>query len=644
MQFRTAVGERHLTVVLLAALLSLPCVLVGIPSGYDADYHTAYQYHFSRQFWAGDLYPRWLTGANKGYGSPIFLIQYPLPYFVTAFLRPLTGFPADALREARELGVLCFITFVAAGLAARAWFRTYCTDSAATTSAVIYISLPYILGQSLYLRTGLGELGSLVWMPLALALAHRIELTLRSISAMSVVLSLLLLTHLTSAVLFTPLLIGYVVVGDRGMQVPATKRLGAVLLALALGIGLAAVYIVPFVAYRSLFDLDRMRAIIPSFELGRWFPYLTSASLSRRFVIPSLVGVTCFVAVVAIQVGRAPASRLYRAGMVATLLLGISMMIPDLGPSLIRGSGLTVSSFDTAGDFSARMLFTGLATVALGFLGFSYASPFATPREKLLLAVACTSFLLMLPWSAPVWSTWRALGSIQFPFRLGAILTVAVAGLCAAAIDESLQQWGRPGAIRRAVLPCMAGVVVIALGALTWRVPGRFMQPSTTDQAIAHNVDNMFRSYVGPEYVARFAQKLGASLDSFDVRLTAVDDSVRGKVIRTEPFGGRCETQVVPLEPRVIHVSARCRQDGHVVIGQVYSPLWRVRSTNQASRESSHWALTSSSDGLIELRVNGGEHELDLEFGRHWPEQLGTILSMGSLGVVLVGFVSVIKQ
>ncbi len=160
-QFETAkvrkVGQ-PLIIIMAAAVLSLPCLLVGVPHGPDSLTHTEYQYHFSREFWSGDLYPRWLTGANKGYGSPIFLIQYPLPYHVPALLRPFTFFAPSDSRESRELGRACFLALAAAGLAAYLWFRNRCGAFAATTGALVYITLPYILGQELYAQPRLGEL------------------------------------------------------------------------------------------------------------------------------------------------------------------------------------------------------------------------------------------------------------------------------------------------------------------------------------------------------------------------------------------------------------------------------------------------------------------------------------------------------
>ena len=91
-------------IVLVAAILCIRCLLGGIPPRDNSTTHAMYQYHFSRQFWSGELYPRWLAEANKGYGSPIFLVQYPLPYFITALLRPITSFPPTATREVTRAG------------------------------------------------------------------------------------------------------------------------------------------------------------------------------------------------------------------------------------------------------------------------------------------------------------------------------------------------------------------------------------------------------------------------------------------------------------------------------------------------------------------------------------------------------------
>lgn len=626
-------GTSHgLVLVLLAALATLPCLLVGIPPGYDSDYHTAYQYHFSRQFWDGNIYPRWLTGANKGYGTPIFLIQYPLPYFVTALLRPILDFPVSEIREARELGILCFLAFAAACLAARSWLRTHCTLLAATIGAATLLLLPYVLGQSLYLRTGLGELCAVVWMLLALALCEAHLSRFAAVSALAIVWALLLLTHLTSAVLFLPLLTAYAAVSGEPTTSAAMRRVASVLLAVALGACLAAVYVLPFLVYRHLFDLDAMRAIIPSFELGRWFAQVPSSSLSRSLMLPAMAGAVALALIVALYIWRSGADFISRACMVASLALGVVIIIPDFGPALVRSSGLEVSSFETAGDFSARTLLTGLMTASVAFLAYCYVGADCTRRDHVLLASACVSFFMMLPWSAAIW-TIRGLANIQFPFRFGSILTIAAAGLFAVAIDKSLRQ--SRGRLKRPslwMLGC-AALIVIGAGVFAWRVTTRFISPSTADLAIAHNVDNMFRSYVLPDRVSGFAGRLGADEKSFNVTLTPIDEYVRGEAVRTEVAGGPCTLLVVPSRPGAITASADCREAARLRIGQAHSPLWTIVS--KGSNLTDH-RLTNSSDGLIEVALNSGRHDFEIVFDVGWPQRVGavvTLLSASFLGL-----------
>jgi hypothetical protein len=625
---------RHgLLIVLVAALLCLPCLRVGIPPGFDSEYHTAYQYHFSRQFWEGDLYPRWLAAANKGNGSPIFLVQYPLPYLLTALLRPLTSFAPGPAREARELGVFCFLVLAGAGLAARAWFRHRCLPWAATIAAIVYVLLPYIFGQALYRRAGLGELCSFVWMPLALALCEPLP-RFAVVSALGVVFGLLLLSNGLSAAVFLPLMMGYALVSWRSRHLPPGRCATWLLLALTLGMGTAAIYLVPLVAYRRLFDLKIMTVIHPGFELGRWFLYATSSSLtsnhavSRGLAVPVIASIVGLTIVVAVYVWRR-GSLVGRVFMTLPLVLGVALFTPDLGPALVGASGLMVSAFETPADFALTMLLTALSTVALGVLSYCRLATRATPRDRLLLVAAWGAFMLMVPWSAIVWASIPQLAILQFPFRLGAILTVAVAGLFAVALDDGLRHRARPDSgPSLPTLASAAGVVVVA-GILSWGVAGRFRVSATADQAVARNVDVMFRSYVSREHLPALARRLGASVDSFVVSPTPMDDEVRADFTR-----GRGTASVTRLGPRELRVSVRSDGDARVRISQVYSPLWRVVPV---AGSSDHALIGASEEGLIELSPPAGRHDFELKFDVGWPERVGAIVTLASILVAAGG-------
>src|SRR5262249_2575739 len=273
---------------------------------------------------------------------------------ITALLRPITLFPASATREAQELGVYCFLVLAAAGLSGRAWFRNRCTPTASTIAAVVYISLPYILGQSLYGRGAVGELTAFVWMPLALALCDRAEPNrLGVVSAIGIVFALLLLSNLLCAVLFVPVMLIYTM-GKRA-DMPFAGRIAPVLFGLALGIGVAAVYLFPLVANRDLFSFDSVAAHHPVAEFGRHFLMASISDINRsRISIPGMVSAIFLALVVARYVWRADAGFVSRVVMLLTLGLGIIAAFPDLGPRVVETSGFKTSGFDTYA-FSIRM-------------------------------------------------------------------------------------------------------------------------------------------------------------------------------------------------------------------------------------------------------------------------------------------------
>jgi hypothetical protein len=599
----------HFLVLSLAVLLCLPCLLVGIFPGFDADTHVTYQFHFSRQFWDGDPYPRWLMEANKGYGSPIFLIQYPLPYFVTALLRPLTFFAGQGDREARELGLFLFLAFVSAGLSARFWLRKHVSPNAATAATFVYMTLPYVLGQSLYMGATIGEVCAFAWMPLCLAICDRLSRNLVAVGAMSVVIALFLMSHIHSAALFLPFLLVYAswVEGPAGSA--RTSRLASLALALALGLGIAAVYLVPLVAYSRLFDLGAMSAYLPGFELGRYFLFTTSGAAARAFFWPNLAVIVGLVSLGLYCLWQAGGKLAERAIMALSLGLGLAVLIPDLGPKLIRWSGIKVTGFDTPMDFSMRMLFAGLSMAALGLIAYSHLSRTATNLVRLFAITVSGVLVLTLPWSAPLWGAVPELGLLQFPYRLWAVSVIPIVGLFALALDDSMHRPKREKGAAAAGTLIVVALVVVGTGALTWRVSQRFLHPWTVTGAIDRNVDDMFRTYVAPDHLKGFTEVLGASLASTTVLPTPFEQKIRVKFIE-----GEGAAEIISASPRTLRISADCAENARLQIGQMYFPLWKLSSPGGGQVSN---ALRSTPEGLV-----------------GWPERVGFIVTMVSLFTV----------
>lgn len=612
----------YLVILFTAAVLCLPCVLTGIPPGHDAPTHVSYQVHFNQQFWNGELYPRWLVHANKGFGSPTFFIQYPLPYFITALLHGISFLPPSAYREARELGIFCFLVIAAAGFAARFWFCKRFSPLVSTLAAIVYMSFPYVLA-CLYTRAAIGELSTFVWMPLVFAMCDCI--TPKTIGVLGFFVALLIVSNPLIACLCVPAMILYTL--GTGALTPRSVTGHTALLSagLVLGAGISAVYVLPFVAYSHFFDASQMQANLSGFELGRYFVFLSSSSLAgQKLGVVVLVGALGFTLVVARYTWHLAGNRKIRICMAVVLCLGMLIAIPNLGSKVIRMSGLRVSGFDTPQGFSLGMVITALFTIGLGYLSYCRVAQKGTDsRNPALLAIATGAFVFMLPWSAPIWKAIPALEVIQFPFRSGAILSVAVAGLVAAAINDGFSNGGdielRPS--RRMVT--LAILVTLVAGLLAWRIDLNFRHPRTVFLDSNDYVDINYRMYVPPDHIAAFAEMLGTSPGAYHVNPTHVEDEVHATFVR-----GKGTASVRRVGFREFIVSVDSSGDGLLKLSQLYFPLWKISPARPARNAM---IIESSPEGLIELPIPAGKQVLSVVLDRGWPERYGITVTVASL-------------
>lgn len=627
---------QNLLIVLVAAILCLPFLIHGLPPTGDSTLHATYQYQFSRQFWSGEIYPRWLMNANKGYGSPIFLIQYPLPYWTTALLRPLTGFAPAPTREARELGVFCFLALATAGLAARVWLQKRRTSFAATVGAIVYISLPYLLAFELYSDVAIGQLAVFAWMPLALAACETLRLRFTALSALGIVWALLVLSNLLAALLFVPLMVAYAVACRESNPISLAKCIVSIAFSLAIGTCLAAVYIFPFIAYLRLFDIKGLLSL-PGYELSHHFSYIRLASLGKPLVVIALV-VASIVAVMAARSSwRAGGSVVLRGCLLLTLGLGVLMIVPGLGQMLIGLSGLKSPVFKVVDYFPERLLVMALLTLALGVFAYCQVSEDGARQQDypllVLVITACGVFMLMLPWSAFLWKAVPILATaIQFPYRLGALLTIAAAGLFAAAIDSCLRRQANGEGSRSAILVTFVTLTVIAAGVFTWRADWRWIQvlrnPPMVHVEMTHDVDHTYRTYVSPDHLAGFANLIGADLDNYHVQPAFVDAGTAHLV------WGQGVVNVIRESSRKLLVSYAVSEEGRARIGLLYSPLWRIEPTSESAGGP---VVGSSAEGLVEVPLVTGRHDLKLAFDGGWPEHYGAIVSLLSICCVAGG-------
>ncbi|MEP7341196.1 MAG: 6-pyruvoyl-tetrahydropterin synthase-related protein [Acidobacteriota bacterium] len=288
----------HLAIIALAGIvLCLPVVLYGFPAySHDGWIHALWSANFSNQFWAGDLYPRWLAGLNRGMGSPTFFFYPPLSYYLTSFFRLF--FSPDT-QGWQPLGFSALVAVIAAGACVYLWLRRIVGDGVACAAAVFYTALPYHLIIDLYIRGALAELFAFVWMPLALYFIFKFQDRPRlALIGLAASYGLLIISHLPTALIFTPLPLAcaWFTAEPAGRK----QRVVLVLSSLGLGAGLSAIYLLPAVAMRKFVSIQEMQKGVTNYENWFLFSGFSPRELNAQITLITLVTLAlavCFFAV-----------------------------------------------------------------------------------------------------------------------------------------------------------------------------------------------------------------------------------------------------------------------------------------------------------------------------------------------------------
>lgn len=365
--------------LLLVAALSLFAVLPLAGPDYFLDAHDAqHTLFFLTEFDAalrdGVWYPGWATDQALGYGYPTFVLYPPLAYY-TAEVFLLLG----ASKLAAVKGVWALATLGSA-LAMYGYGRHVMGRNRGLLAALVYVYMPYHLAD-IYVRADLAEYAAFVWMPLALWSFHQLleGPSLRRLALAGLAYGALWMTHNLTALIFTPLLAGYVLFRLWALSPTWKARVRGAAFALGgacLGMGVAAALILP-----NLFE----RQYIAQEQWVR-----AGYDYARHFLQPAYL--------LSGQWGYAPGNPGAEGGMSFQLgAVPLTLAIVASWSSLGRPSG---------------------------------------ERRLILFFAAGTLLLLfpMLPLSAPLWEAAPIAALVQFPWRLLALTALTLAILSGFAV------------------------------------------------------------------------------------------------------------------------------------------------------------------------------------------------------------------
>jgi len=231
-------------IVVAAALAVAPELTQGNSCGHDFSFHVASWLDALHSWRGGVFYPYWATGVNYGAGEPRFVFYPPVTWMMGAALG--TMLPWELVPTA-----LTFLLLAATGLGTRALAREALPEGAAALAGCVAIYSGYALFTA-YERTAFGELTGGFWVPLLLLFALREGDTRagtwrRATDSSAVWLALVVAgAWLSNAPL--GVMCSYLLAAAAVMAAILWRSWAPVLraaLAMVLGLGLSAFYLVP---------------------------------------------------------------------------------------------------------------------------------------------------------------------------------------------------------------------------------------------------------------------------------------------------------------------------------------------------------------------------------------------------------------
>ncbi len=271
----------------------------------------------ARAWHTGLVYPHWVQDANYGAGEPRLIFYPPASWLLGGLLGTISSWHA-----APTLFVL--LALLAGGGSMYLLAREWAPPSAATLAACLYVANPYAMFVT-YERAAFGELLAGAWLPLMVLFGLRSR---ESIVPLGVSVAALWLTNSPAAVVGSYLL-AVLALGmsmTQGRLWPALRAAGG----MALGLGLAAFYIVPAAFEQRWVQIDR--AIAPGMRVEDSFLFAHTASAFHDQVLRTaswiLIGEFAVAAIASYLTWKKRTGGAVRVALTATLPLILLLQLP----------------------------------------------------------------------------------------------------------------------------------------------------------------------------------------------------------------------------------------------------------------------------------------------------------------------------
>jgi uncharacterized membrane protein len=265
---------KYILILLILTFFAVkPLLHPGFPPTHDGENHVIRFYLFDKALRDGDIYPRWASDLNKGYGIPLFNYVYPLPNYFGSLFHLFGASFIDSFKISLLAGTFIGVVFL------YLWTRLFLVELAAFTAGVFYAFSPYRF-VDIYVRGSVGEIWALAWFPAFLwAITHLLEKQkIRYAILSSIFLAAIIFSHNILALMCIIFGLSYTVFLLKAHK--WEKRLIVISVCVfLLGLSLSAIFWLPalletrYVQGLQIYDLDPnfpelYQLLIPSWGTG----------------------------------------------------------------------------------------------------------------------------------------------------------------------------------------------------------------------------------------------------------------------------------------------------------------------------------------------------------------------------------------
>ncbi len=274
MQFLTTLKRRLETwridpyiimVLLLASVATRPIWQDGYWWGaHDARHSVYFLVEFDRAIQDGVWWPRWSPDFCFGYGYPFFNIYGPLASYIGEFFHLVCN-----LEFVPAVKMVWALTFLLSGVTMYLFAKRIMGKQAGLIAGVLYVYFPYRMADA-YVRASLAESVALIFFPLVLWGFYEVTTRprFRHIALTGIAYAGLMITHQSLTFLLSLIVAAYVmmiVISDlirtskdwRGAAMIIIERLLPVAGAVAIGLGLSAIFWIPALLEFKYVRLDQ---------------------------------------------------------------------------------------------------------------------------------------------------------------------------------------------------------------------------------------------------------------------------------------------------------------------------------------------------------------------------------------------------